>query len=179
MLRPGLLLLILLCASCQQEKPMDPDEQPYPFAARTMRVHPVFSQVKDFNDDGKADGIEALIEFQDQFGDPTKAMGKALFELFDYRRDKPDPRGTRVGGPWIVSIGSVAQQEKHWSRTSRTYSFQLSYPSISTSQNYVLTAIFEPAEGGRQFDRIILGRQQPQEPASATSQPTTRPTSQP
>lgn len=121
-----------------------------------MRIHPIFTQVEDWNKDGKLDGIEAQLEFQDQFGDPTKASGRVLFELFDYRRDSPDPRGQRVAGPWVASLETLDEQREHWNTTLRTYRFQLKYPQIKRDKSYVLTAIFELSDGGRFFDRIIL-----------------------
>jgi hypothetical protein len=48
------------------------------FGPVAMRLHPIFTQVKDWTGDNKPDGIEALIELQDQFGDPTKASGRVV-----------------------------------------------------------------------------------------------------
>ena len=61
-----------------------------------MRIHPIFTQIADWTHSGKPDGIEAQLEFTDQFGDPTKASGKVLFELFSYQNDSPD----RAGRGW-------------------------------------------------------------------------------
>jgi hypothetical protein len=141
------------------------------FAPASMRIHPIFTRVKDWSGDGKPDGIEALLEFQDQFFDPTKAMGSVVFELFDYRRGYPDPRGTRVVNPWVASLSSLEQQREHWNRTSRTYSFQLAYPAIRPNHTYVLTAIFELEGGGRFFDRTLLEAPRPER----SSPPSTRP----
>ena len=44
-----------------------------------------FSKVKDWDADGIPNGIEALVEFDDRFGDRTKAAGVIVFELYDYR----------------------------------------------------------------------------------------------
>ena len=55
------------------------------FAPVSMRIHPIFTQVKDWTGDDKPDGVEALLEFQDQFNDPTKAAGTVIFELYSYR----------------------------------------------------------------------------------------------
>src|SRR5690554_6153710 len=49
---------------------------PEMFDPAAMRIHPVFTQVKDWTGDGQPDGIEALVELTDQFGDPTKGSGK-------------------------------------------------------------------------------------------------------
>jgi len=126
------------------------------FAPATMRLHPIFTGVKDWTSDGVPDGIEAELEFLDAFEDPTKASGRVIFELYDHQTKSPDPRGTRLGNPWVGSIGTVQEQRARWNRTSRTYSFQLTYPGISAGKTYVLTASFEPQGAPRLFSRTIL-----------------------
>ncbi len=133
------------------------------FDARAMRIHPIFTQVKDWTGDNKPDGLEALIEFEDQFDDSTKAAGRVIFELFEYRKTSPESRGRRVAGPWVASIQSTDEQRQRWSRTTQSYSFQLNDPGIRDDQSYVLSAIFELSGGGRFFDRIVLsGRRSPE-----------------
>jgi len=163
------------------------------FGPRGMRVHPIFSQVKDWTGDGKPDGVEALLEFEDAFGDPTKAAGTVVFELFDYRPYNPDPRGDRLASAWIGSLRTLDEQRARWNRTSRTYAFQLQYPEVRFERNYVLTAAFDrgpvragagpggaPAPDtpgtsddardtsgkrvGRFFDQIVLEAQRPRPP---------------
>jgi hypothetical protein len=144
------------------------------FAPVSMRVHPIFSDLKDWNGDGQIDGIEALLEFQDQFNDPTKAAGTVVFELFTYRPYNPDPRGQRVVNPWVGSLQTLPEQQARWNRTSRTYSFQLEYPQVRADENYVLTATFDTGTT-RFFDEVILqGENAPRaRPAAATPAPAT------
>src|SRR5260221_9096288 len=84
------------------------------FGAATIRIHPTFTQVRDWNNDKKNDGIEALLEIQDQFGEPTRASGRVMFELYDYRRNSPEIRGRRIGGPWIFPLDTRQAQVDHW-----------------------------------------------------------------
>src|SRR5580704_3350835 len=63
-----------------------------------------FSKVKDLSGSGKPDGIEALVESDDRFGDHTKTAGTIYFELFTYRPGYPDPRGGRLVNPWSASL---------------------------------------------------------------------------
>ena len=128
-----------------------------------MRIHPIFSEVKDWTGDGTPDGLEVLVEFQDRFGDPTKAAGTLMFELYDYRRTNPDPRGSRLANPWVGSITTLGEQTAHWNRTSRTYSFQLALPTVESSKSYVLTAMFHASNGGRYFDRVVLESAEPEQ----------------
>jgi hypothetical protein len=176
-----LITLPLVASSCATPEPYPRDEDDARlFGPAAMRVHPIFTQVKDWTGDGKSDGIEALVELQDQFGDPTKASGRILFELFDYRAYDPEPRGARLAY-WNADLGTLEDQRQRWNRTSRTYGFTLAYDSIRDDKPYVLAATFELSGGGRFFDRIILEPKAPKERpgVSSPSEPTTQPTTAP
>ncbi|CAN5345718.1 hypothetical protein BH09PLA1_BH09PLA1_07700 [soil metagenome] len=175
---PLILLLLASASGCQTDAPFArsvADTQL--FGPVSMRLHPIFTQIKDWSGDGKPDGVEALIELQDQFGDPTKASGRIVFELFEYQPYNPERRGDRVLNPWIGYLETLDEQRDRWNRTSRTYSFQLENPAIQTSKTYVLTAEFQLSGGGRFFDQIILeGRRAESE---SLFPPTTAPTNSP
>lgn len=128
------------------------------FGPAAMRIHPIFTRVKDWTGDGNHDGIEALIELQDQFGDPTKASGTLMFELYAFRPYNPDPRGSRIAR-WTGSLETLEQQRAQWNRTSRTYSFRLEHDRINPRDSYVLSAQFDLTDGGRFFDQIVLEAQ--------------------
>lgn len=172
-MRRGLLatsltaLLIVACGGgCQSDI-----AQPFPrsatdtqlFGPVSMRLHPIFTQVKNLEGNGgNPDGVEALVELQDQFGDPCKASGRIIFELFEYEAYSPERRGPRLAMWNDAYLETRDDQRDRWNRTSRTYGFQLAYPQISATQSYVLTAEFTLAGGpggpiaGRFFDQIIL-----------------------
>ena len=122
----------------------------------SVRLHPSFTQVRDWTGDGAPDGIEALLEVRDQWNEPIRATGRVLFELFDYRTGYPDPRGPRLVEPWAASLATVEDQTNRWDRVSRAYKFQLAYPQVDPGHTYVLTASFE-TDGGRLFDRLNRG----------------------
>src|SRR5438094_676893 len=90
-----LICLSLLAGGCATTRPHDPEDGAM-FSPISMRVHPTFTQVKDWSNDKTPDGIEAVIELQDQFGEPTRATGTVLFELYNYRAEDPEPRGIRL-----------------------------------------------------------------------------------
>lgn len=157
-----LVLLVLTGLGCESTGPAT--TQPVDlFSPTAMRVHPIFTQIAEWTHTGKPDGVEAQLEFTDQFGDPTKASGRVLFELFEYQRESPDPRGKRLGR-WVGSLDSPDEQRQRWNTTLRTYRFQLDYPTVSPSQSYVLSAIFELSGGGRFFDSIVLPAHTPEAP---------------
>lgn len=160
------LVAFSLLVGCQEhEASFAPPKEERMFEAGKMRVHPVFTQVKDWTGDDKPDGIEAVVEFTDQFGDPTKASGQILFELFEYQAKNPEIRGRRVVNPWVGSLSNPDEQKAHWSRPTRSYTFQLAYPEISRGKTYVLTATFERDGGGRFFSQAIIERE-PQAPST-------------
>ena len=148
-------LFIGCMGGCEDSPATHVTAQPELFAPTAMRVHPIFTQVADWTHSGKPDGVEAQLEFTDQFSDPTKASGKVLFELFEFRRESPDPRGKRLGH-WVGSLATLGEQRERWNTTLRTYRFQLDYPQIDPGHTYVLSAIFELPAGGRFFDQIVL-----------------------
>lgn len=175
MMRAALALVLLATLAGCATQPSPAERSPSDaamFAPNAMRIHPIFSGPKDFDGDNKVDGIEALLEFEDQFGDPIKATGTVVFELFDYRKAQPDPRGDHVCNPWVGSLRTLADQQARWNRTSRTYLFQLAVPGIREERSYVLTATFDTGTA-RFFDRVVFeGHPRMRE---AATRPTTAP----
>jgi hypothetical protein len=153
----GLLMLLGGCeSSVLRPAPPDVAGQADLFGPTTMRLHPIFTQVKSWSGAGKPDGIEAILEFDDQFGDPTKAAGAVIFELYAFRDGYPNSRGERLVEPWGASLAGVEQQQAHWRREIGAYSFLLSYDEIRTDRTYVLTATFEPLTGPRLFAKPLI-----------------------
>ncbi len=132
------------------------------FGPTRLRIHPSFTQVKDWTGDKQPDGVEAVVELLDSYGEPTRGGGTLLFELWGYKKYDPDPRGQRVGGPWKGELLTREQQEMHWSAALRAYTFQLADSKISNTRDFVLTASFQSAAdpnqpgGGRIFDQLII-----------------------
>jgi len=156
-----ILCLVVGCASSgSSTRSSDSDAM---FGPMSMKIDPIFTKISDWTGDGKPDGIEVSIGFEDRFEDPTKAAGRVIFELYEYRREDPDARGKSVTDPWVGSINTLAEQKAHWFATGRTYTFQLSYDQIRANRNYVLTAQFDRAAGGRFFDKIVLVGENPKE----------------
>ncbi|MGD0464228.1 MAG: hypothetical protein ABSB74_17230 [Tepidisphaeraceae bacterium] len=121
-----------------------------------------FSKVKDWSGRGAPDGVEALVEFVDRFGDRTKAAGTILFELFEYRPGWPDPRGARLANPWTASLSTYDEQKAHWETASGAYLFRLAYDQMAWNRNYVLTATFQSSSGGRFFSQTVLRARSPE-----------------
>ena len=152
----GLLLGgLTVIGGCGGDRPASPTAVDL-FVPRTMRLHPIFTQVADVDGAGKPDGIVAQVEFQDQFGDPTKAAATVLFELYERRREPPYT-GRRLIPPFVASLATAADQRARWNGTLRTYRFALAYPAINPALDYTLTATVELTGGGRfPVDKLVL-----------------------
>lgn len=152
-------VLLLWSTGCESSRTIAPQAGSGP---ASLRVHPTFTQIKDWTGDGHVDGIEAVVEVLDQFGEPIRGWGTLLFELSDYRRATEQFTGRRVQGPWKGELLTPEQQAERWSPALRAYTFQLGFPSMPVGRAYVLQASFETAGGakreggGRLFDKIIL-----------------------
>ncbi len=179
----GALLGLLMLGGCQIAQPIArTEEEQSLFGPVKMRIHPTFTQIKDWNNNGQPDGIEAELEFLDQFDDPTKAEGQVLFNLYNYVQSDPDHRGERVA-TFKGSLLTLEEQRSRWDRTSRTYKFRLTV-GISRQQDWLLEAEFEHVGGRRLFGRWfyqapLAGPKSPQPsiPPLPTSAPATMPTS--
>lgn len=177
--RTCLATVVLLSATVGCEttpagsEPVTPVREESAFGPTSMRLHPVFTRVKDWTGDGQADGVEAMVEFQDAFGDPAKAAGRIIFELYDYRAGQPDPRGPRVANPWVGALLTLQDQRDRWNRASRTYTFPLMVDGVEPVRSYVLTTQFDGNDGRRFFDRMIIEGRRVQ--AAADAPPVTRP----
>jgi hypothetical protein len=158
----GLLLLLSGCSSWQPAPEPRTAEENRLFGPVAMKLD-TFSRVKDWSGRGAPNGIEAFLEFDDRFGDRTKAAGNVLFELYEYRKEWPDARGLRVVNPWRASLENFDEQKAHWERASGAYTFQLAYDVVRNDKNYVLTATYESGAGQRFFSQVIIPSLVPEE----------------
>ena len=149
------MLFLLAVGGCQPSGYARTAADAEMFGAQAVRIHPTFTRAKDWNGDGNPDGIEAVLELQDEFGEPTRATGRAQFEIYQYRPYYPDPRGKRLQQTWEWALNTRQEQVDHWSRALRAYTFKIPYDPGNHS--LVLAATFELGGGTpRLFDQIIL-----------------------
>ena len=146
---------IFLLLGCDSQTFSRSQSEEQMFGPSSMRIHPTFTQVKDWTGDGKPDGVEAFLELSDQFGEPTRATGTIRFELYNFHEAEEERRGKQLAEPWIFKLDNRDQQIAHWNPVERAYTFRLPYDKISANRRYVLTAQFD-RPGGRLFDQLIL-----------------------
>ena len=169
------LALLLSLAACVNRPYPRTDEEKSMFGPRSIRVHPTFTRVKDWTGDGKPDGIEAVVELQDESGEPTRATGSVMLELYEYRPTYPDVRGRRIPEVWVWPLLRRNEQAGHWSRALRAYTFKIAFDPGRTP--LVLQATFNLSEDrGRLTDQIVL---EPPAPSPAPPPPATAPTTSP
>src|SRR4051812_12404338 len=153
-----LLLLCCLGWGCESSPTIAREEA---FGPSEVRLHPTFTQVKDWTGDGKPDGIEAVVELLDSFHEPTRGSGTFVFEAYEFRQNDPNPANKRLGDPWIVKLETREDQDAKWNTALRAYTFQLP-GKFRPSQTYVLDVRFETTGGankpggGRLFDRLVI-----------------------
>jgi len=87
------------------------DEEAMMFGAASMRIHPTFTRLKDWTGDGKADGIEAVVELQDAFGETRRRVEEVLAvvqeEHCPFRAaEVEDAAFQRRSGAWLHGSGS-------------------------------------------------------------------------
>jgi hypothetical protein len=155
--RIGYLLLLpalwLVSGCCPTLAPRTPAEEAM-FGPARFRIHPAFTQIKNWSHGPKLDGVDAVVEFQDTFGEPTRATGTLRFELYTIRPSEPDHRGVRIAS-WSGALATRDDQIAHWDAATRGYNFQLAFDKIQKDHAYVLTAQFN-RNGTRLFDQLIL-----------------------
>ena len=109
---------------------------------KEIRFH-FFSAMRKTPARGVSDGgIDVRIEAIDSFGDETKAFGTFRFELYAFRPNIADPKGTLIN-TWELPVLEGTDNLRHWESITRTYLFKLQWDkSILGGQPFVLRAVF-------------------------------------
>jgi hypothetical protein len=141
-------------AACQAPKPDLTGAGMNMFAPVKIRLHPL-SRIIPAEKETPA-SVEARLEFTDQFGDISKSVGTARFELFAYDPIAIAHEGKRLG-QWDESLTTPDDNRNHWDAITRTYLFKISPDgSIAGHDRVVLAATFTLPNGEKLSDEIIL-----------------------
>ena len=98
-------------------------------------------------------GVQARLEFTDQFGDIGKAAGSAHFELF---APAILGKGDKLA-EWTTDINAPAANHQHWDAITRTYLFDLPLPAgLSPRDRSILSVTFTLPNGERLVDTLPL-----------------------
>lgn len=158
MVLTGLGLALTAGASCMRGEIRDTGEGPTReqlveyYSPAQIQILP-FTKVRSFDDDVVPDGLAVSLRPLDGAGDPVKAYGSFLFELYAYQPATADHRGKRLQR-WTQSIRTPEDQRTFWERVTSTYEFQLSWEGnpLPNNKKYLLTASFEAPGAKRLFD---------------------------
>lgn len=122
------------------------------YSPREIKVLP-FTKPRSFDSDIFPDGIGVSLRPLDEAGDPVKAYGTFMFELFAYRGGLGSRRGELLQ-TWTQPVLGAADQKQFWERVTSTYEFQLSWEGrpLSPDQKYILVASFQSPGSERLFD---------------------------
>jgi hypothetical protein len=122
------------------------------YSPRSIKILP-FTKARSFDEDGIPDGIAVSLQPRDGAGDPVKAYGTFLFELYGYRPATADHRGERLQS-WEQRVVNLEDQKQFWQRVTATYEFQLSWEGqpIPPQKRYLLAVSFQSPGGERLFD---------------------------
>ncbi len=122
------------------------------YSPRTIKILP-FTKPRSFDDDAFPDGIGVSLRPLDSGGDPVKAYGTFIFELYAYKNAIGNHRGQLIQ-TWTQPVRSVTDQKKFWERVTSTYEFQLSWEGspIPPQKKYLLVASFQASGSERLFD---------------------------
>lgn len=126
------------------------------YSPTQIRVLP-FTKIRSFDEDPVPDGVAVSLRPLDGAGDPVKAYGSFLFELYAFQQATPDKRGRRLQA-WRQTIHTLDEQRTFWERVTSTYEFQLSWEGepLPIDRKYVLAASFEAPGADRLFDDYIF-----------------------
>ncbi|HEX4124070.1 MAG TPA: hypothetical protein VHY37_05025 [Tepidisphaeraceae bacterium] len=152
------VLFLMAAGGCQPAGHSRTPGEEAMFGPAYMRIHPTFTHLTAGSEESGVHGVDAVIEFQDQFGEPTRSSGTVIFELYRYRPSDPNPLGVRIAH-WEASLDTKDEQLSHWNPAVRGYSFTLEYDKIDADNSYVLTAQVNRGGGsgsGRFFSKLVL-----------------------
>ena len=124
------------------------------YSPQAIKILP-FTKAKSFDKDAIPDGIEVSMRTLDGAGDPVKAYGTFLFELYAYRPASTDHKGELIQS-WRQPVLNLDDQKQYWERVTTSYQFQLSWEGVplAPQKKYILAASFQAPGGPRLFDEF-------------------------
>jgi hypothetical protein len=124
------------------------------YSPASIKILP-FTKPRSFDNDAIPDGVGVSLRTLDSAGDPVKAYGTFIFELYGYKQGIGNHRGELVQ-TWTQPVNSLKDQKKFWERVTSTYEFQLSWEGkpISPDHRFIIVASFQAPGSDRLFDEF-------------------------
>jgi len=122
---------------------------------KTIHIHP-FTATRQLDDSSGQPGIGVRLEAMDTYGETARAFGDFRFELYAYKPNSLDSRGSLMG-VWDIPLSDPDVNLAHWDRITRAYRFKLLWDRpLPLGQKYVLVAIFNSPYTPRLFDQRVI-----------------------
>ena len=145
-------------AGCERGRVSDTTEGPTTeelvsyYSPQSIKILP-FTKPCSFDEDVVPDGLCVSLHTLDAAGDPVKAYGTFLFELYAYRPGTSDHRGELLH-TWTQPVNNPKDQKQYWEKPTKTYEFQLSWEGqpLEPQKKYILTATLQAPGAKRLFD---------------------------
>jgi len=119
-----------------------------------VKIVEAFTEIKDHDQDGAVDSLDVYLQMTNPFDEPTRAVGKCRFELFEFLQASGDNRGSRLA-QWDIPLDKESDQKKHWNRATQMYEFRLALDlaTAAPDRQYVLEAAYSDPISGRRDAR--------------------------
>ena len=133
-----------------------PEELIRYYSPQSLKVLP-FTKPRSFDEDAFPDGVGVSVRTQDGAGDPVKAYGTFLFELYAYKSGLASHRGELLN-TWQQAVRNPNDQKTYWERVTSTYEFQLSWEGkpVPPQERYILVAYFQSPGSKRLTDEYAF-----------------------
>jgi len=126
---------------------------------KAIEIVEAFTRWVDLKPQAGIDGIEVYVQPQSFAGEPIRASGAMLVELYAFKKASGDPKGPRVEF-WSIPLETEADQEAHWNRATEMYQFRLelspSAPPLTPGDRFILLVTHNSPLGGHQSDEMVL-----------------------
>ncbi|MBL7219156.1 MAG: hypothetical protein ISS69_03505 [Phycisphaerae bacterium] len=110
---------------------------------KSINIHP-FTVTRTFDKDGGIRGVDVRVEAFNAFHEATKTFGSFRFEIYTFKPNSLEPKGT-LCGIWEIEPSLLDPREnlRYWNRSQQMYEFKLQWDKpIPVGQKFVLVAVF-------------------------------------
>jgi hypothetical protein len=117
-----------------------------------------FTRVRSFDEDGKPDGIELLLQAVNALDNPgLMIVGHLRVELHEYVEASALPAGRRVA-QWEINLATEKDQRTHWNQLTQMYEFRLVVDPklLPPAERYLLVVTYETPLNDRLSDQYVI-----------------------
>jgi len=124
------------------------------YAPQKIDILPL-TKILSETSNNKSSNIIVYVSLLDAFNSSIKSPGIFRFELYEYVKRSPQPKGQRVKLCPDRDLLEPTENNTHWRDYFRTYQFNITC-NIQKDQSYILQATFITPEQKRLSDEMLL-----------------------